>query len=79
MRMTPAEQLDNLAITQEVATEAREANKEFKRLDARIAELEAALQAAYAAMSVARTIDAVRAEYDFEPAIRQAAAALRKK
>ena len=44
----------------------------------RITELEAALRTAFAAMAVAQTIDAVRAEYDFEPAIRQAASALRK-
>lgn len=39
--------------------------------------LTAALKQALAAMSIAHSIWAVRAEYDFEPAIRQAAAALR--
>jgi hypothetical protein len=51
---------------------------ERARTQKRIAELEAALHAAYAAMSIAHTIDAVRDEYDFEPAIRQAEAALAK-
>lgn len=43
-RMTLAEQLDNYAITQEVADEARQTREEFRRLDSRIAELEAALE-----------------------------------
>ena len=43
MRMTPAEQLDNFAITQEVANEARETQEEFRRLDVRVVELEAGL------------------------------------
>lgn len=50
MRMTPAEQLDNLAITQEVAKEALEANKECHRLEARIVALEAGLRRHMAAV-----------------------------
>ena len=40
-RTAPPEQLDNFAITQQVANDARETKREFKRLDARIVELEA--------------------------------------
>ena len=43
-RMSPSEQLANHAITQEVADDARETREEFRRLDKRIAELEAALK-----------------------------------
>ena len=38
--------------------------------------LDAALKTAFTAMSVASCINAVRAEYDFEPAIQKARAAL---
>ena len=33
-RMTPSEQIDNYVITRQVADEARETRKEFRRLDA---------------------------------------------
>ena len=45
-------------------------------LHKRIEVLEAALKTAFTAMSVASCINAVRAEYDFEPAIQEAHAAL---
>lgn len=48
----------------------------LNRQTERITELEAALRAAFTAMSVARCINAVSAEYDFEPAIQQAHKAL---
>jgi hypothetical protein len=40
-RMTPSEQLDNCAITREVADDARSTREEFRKLDAEIAELKA--------------------------------------
>lgn len=40
MRMTLVEQLENYAITREVAEDARQAREEFRRLEARIVVLE---------------------------------------
>jgi hypothetical protein len=40
----------------------------YERHKKRIAELEAALKIAFAAIGVARSINAVRAEFDFDPA-----------
>jgi hypothetical protein len=42
--MTLNDQLENFAITQDVAKEARKSNDEMKRLDRRISELEQALR-----------------------------------
>ena len=43
-RMTPAEQLDNFAITQQVAAEAAQTRDEFRQLDKRVGEFEMALR-----------------------------------
>ena len=43
-RPTMAEQLHDYAVTRDVAADARSTRDEFRRLDARIAELEAALR-----------------------------------
>ena len=47
MRMTPSEQLENFAITQDVAEDARSTRDEFKRLDAEIAHLRNVLDATH--------------------------------
>lgn len=40
MRMTPSEQLNNFAITREVADDARTTREEFRRLDRQIEKLQ---------------------------------------
>ena len=57
--MKLAEQLENYAITQEMADEARECKAEFKRLDAHIVELEVATWAAWNELNAIRARDGV--------------------
>ena len=52
--MTPTEQLDNFAITQQVASEARQTRDEFRVLDKRIAHLESVLRLAQEKLAIYR-------------------------